>query len=638
MRIDLKKFLFVGLQVEKESFFQQAQKLGLIDFIDANLSPANIRQESSQIADAIKVLRGVPALEQLEIEDLRGAQKIAEKILTLKQEIDLCDEKIRVAQLDMSRIAIFGSFKIEDLEDLRDRGHRLIQFYCGKKGVRETLTEETALLYIDSDHGLDYFAGVHAAPQVYPGLVEMKIDRSLNALKQDLQEAQREKHRLEKRLHEMAVYSTYLHHAFYDELNHHELKRAEAKAESAMEGSLFAATGWVPEQKIESLKELAKDLAVHVEEVAPSEGEIAPTYLENENLGRMGEDLVGIYDTPSNTDNDPSLYVLFGFLLFFAIIVGDGGYGSVYLGLALYIRYKYPLLKGLKKRLLNLFTMLCVACIGWGLLTSSFFGVVLPPDNPLRKVSLVTFLAEKKVEYHAAKNDRTYQSWVKEYPQLSKASKGQELLFQGYTEKDGVRNYSLLAKMTDQILLEIALVIGVVHIMIGMIRYLPRNYPNIGWIVFLIGSLLYFPSYLQAPSFINYWWGVPLDRGGEIGLQLIAIGIPTAIGLSIFKNGLLGLTEIMNLIQVFADVLSYLRLYALGLSGSIVSATINDVAAMLPLLLAIVLMAIGHLVNMLLGIMGGVIHGLRLNFLEWYHYSFEGGGKKFKPLELKQIE
>ena len=131
---------------------------------------------------------------------------------------------------------------------------------------------------------------------------------------------------------------------------------------------------------------------------------------------------------------------------------------------------------------------------------------------------------------------------------------------------------------------------------------------------------------------------MPLDRGGGIGLQLIAVGIPSAFVLAIFKNGLLGLTEVMKLIQVFSDVLSYLRLYALGLSGSIVSATINDVAASLPFLLAIVLMAIGHLLNMALGIMGGVIHGLRLNFLEWYHYSFEGGGKRFRPLEIKQIE
>ena len=375
-----------------------------------------------------------------------------------------------------------------------------------------------------------------------------------------------------------------------------------------------------------------------MEEVAVEASDVPPTYLENKGTARIGEDLVGIYDTPSMTDKDPSLWVLFGFLLFFAIIVGDGGYGSVYLGLALYLRYKFPDLKGLKKRLLNLFTFLCIGCITWGVLTSSFFGLVLPPDNPLRKVSLVTRMAEAKVEYHEALHDQTFEKWTKEYPHLKEAKGGEELIMYGYTEKDGVRNYGLLSSLTDQILLEIALFIGVVHILVGLIRYLPRNYPNIGWILFLVGSWLYFPSYLQAPTFVNYWLHVPIQAAGSVGLQLIYVGIPLAVVLAVFKNGWIGLTEVMNLIQVFADVLSYLRLYALGLSGAIVSATINDVAAFLPFVFSVVLILIGHGINMLLGIMGGVIHGLRLNFLEWYHYSFEGGGKQFKPLEIKQLD
>jgi V/A-type H+-transporting ATPase subunit I len=637
MRVDVKKFLFIGIKEERGAFFEQAQRLGLIDFIDAPADASAHKLEPSRHADAIKILRGMPPEEQLEIADLSPAAQIADAILRYKKELDLIEEKIRVTRLEIGRIAVFGHFDLNEIQDLRERGRRIIQFYCGKKGVRERVSGQQYLIYIDSDHGLDYFAGIHSTQTSYDGLVDMKLDRTLDLLQQDLIAAHDEKQRLEKALHAMAVYSQYLHRAFYAELNHNELKRAEGKARPVLEGSLFAATGWAPANRIDSLRTLARDLAVHMEEVAPATNEMAPTCLENENLGRLGEDLVGIYDTPSNTDKDPSIFVLFSFLLFFSIIVGDGGYGSVYLGLALYIRHKYPLLKGAKKRLLNLFTLLCVGCIGWGLLSSSFFGIEVSPDNPIRKVSLVTFLAEKKAEYHAVEKDGTFQKWVKQYPTLHEAQEGQNLIFLGYTENNGVRNYGLLATLTDQILLELALVIGVIHILLGLVRYLPRNPPYIGWIIFLAGSLLYFPSYLQAPSFINYWWGLPLDRGGAIGLQLIAVGIPLAIVLAVIKKGVLGLTEAMNLIQVFGDVLSYLRLYALGLSGSIVSATINDVAALLPFLLAIALIAIGHLVNMLLGIMGGVIHGLRLNFLEWYHYSFEGGGKTFKPLEIKHL-
>ena len=74
--------------------------------------------------------------------------------------------------------------------------------------------------------------------------------------------------------------------------------------------------------------------------------------------------------------------------------------------------------------------------------------------------------------------------------------------------------------------------------------------------------------------------------------------------------------------------------FALALAGAIVSATINSMAGELPLFIAVILIVFAHVLNIILSIMGGVIHGLRLNFLEWYHYSFEGGGRKFTPLEL----
>lgn len=629
----------MGLEKDKADFFVQAQKIGVIDFIASSSKKLSGESESlQQLQEAIKILRGQPSIEQVDPESPSRAHAIAEEIIEKKHAIDAAEEELRTLTLELSRIEPFGKFSKDDLEQISTGGQRDLRFFCGKQGVAEELKECEDLLYIVSEHGLDYFFAIQQESHGYDGLIEMKFDRTYEELQKAIHDSQTVLRNSEIELKHLAKYNTFLHHALVEEINTSAREQALSKSEPSMEGALFAVMGWVPENKTLELQKIAENLDVHMEEVAIEAADSIPTYLENEKWSRVGEDLVHIYDTPSATDKDPSLWVLFGFLLFFSMIVGDGGYGSVYLGLALYLRYKYPEWKGLKKRVLNLFTLLCIGCIGWGVLTSSFFGIVLPPDNPVRKVSLVTFLAEKKAEYHLARQDKTYENWLKEYPPLKNRTKDESVIFQGYTEKDGIRNYGLLASLTDQILLELALIIGVFHILIGLIRYLPRNYPNFGWILFLLGSLLYFPSYLGAPSLFNYWLGVPLDRGGAVGLQLIALGIPTAVLLSIFKNGLLGLTEIMNLIQVFADVLSYLRLYALGLSGAIVSATINDVASLLPFLLAVILMVIGHMVNMLLGIMGGVIHGLRLNFLEWYHYAFEGGGKKFKPLEIKQID
>jgi V/A-type H+-transporting ATPase subunit I len=95
--------------------------------------------------------------------------------------------------------------------------------------------------------------------------------------------------------------------------------------------------------------------------------------------------------------------------------------------------------------------------------------------------------------------------------------------------------------------------------------------------------------------------------------------------------------ELLNVVQVFADVMSYLRLYALALGGVVMARTFNDRLGIdMNLFAGALVILIGHTINITLAIMGGVIHGLRLNFLEWYHYSFEGGGRLFNPLKIQR--
>ena len=190
----------------------------------------------------------------------------------------------------------------------------------------------------------------------------------------------------------------------------------------------------------------------------------------------------------------------------------------------------------------------------------------------------------------------------------------------------------------DQILFELALFIGSVHIILSLLRYVGRNWSAVGWILFIIGGYLYFPYMLKTASLLNYAFGVPGTEGAAWGLNLVYGGIGLATALALVQKKWGGLAEPMVVIQVFGDILSYLRLYALGLAGAIVAATINSMAAEAGLFFGFFILLLGHTVNIGLGIMSGVIHGLRLNFLEWYHYSFEGGGKLFTPLRLLQRE
>lgn len=623
MRIDVKKFVFMGLTEDKAAFFEKAQKLGIIQFKNLGKDIANA--EIQTYTDAIRALRAVPPLEQKE----GNAVEIANQVIQLKQSLGIVEEEIRITKLDIERIAIFGNFSLADISYIQTNGKLFVQFFCTKHGE----IDHPDLIFINSNHGIDYYISIASAPSSYPGLVELKIDRSLAEQKETLSELLVKRATLEKSMHQMAVYNHLLHQGLIEALNKAHLSKAETSATEPLD-NLFCATGFVPEDKIP----LLSDLGVFAAEIAVSPDDVVPTHLENENLSKIGEDVIGIYDTPSTQDKDPSLWVLLGFIVFFSIIIGDGGYGSVYLGLALFIRYKFPLLQGVKKRMLNLATYLSLGCMVWGILSSSFFGMNVNPENPVRSFSVVHYLASKKATYHKDLNTKVFETWVYKYPEITHETERSQILEKGYIETAGKKAYELLAGLTDEVLMEIALFIGVVHLIFGMLRYLKKNPGNIGWVVFLIGSYLYFPVFLDAPSLLNYVFHVPYALGGEIGLQMIFGGIAWAVAFSVFRNGLIGFTEIMTLIQVFADVLSYLRLYALGLSGSILSATINSMSSHMPFLLAAVLIIFGHIVNMLLGIMGGVIHGLRLNFLEWYHYSFEGGGRKFKPLKINELE
>ena len=171
-----------------------------------------------------------------------------------------------------------------------------------------------------------------------------------------------------------------------------------------------------------------------------------------------------------------------------------------------------------------------------------------------------------------------------------------------------------------------------IHIGISLLRYSRRNWAGFGWFAALIGGYLYFPGFLQGTSITHFLHIVTPQVAGVFGLQLLLFGVGLAVVLALVQKRLRGLGEITNAVQIFGDVLSYLRLYALALASSILAKTANEMGMDVGLFLGWLVILFGHGINIALGLMSAVIHGLRLNFIEWYHYSYEGGGKLFNPL------
>ncbi len=636
MRIDVKKILFIGFKGALQDFFAKSQEIGLVHFIDPRqLKAKEIPVEIQNLANSIKVIKELPVLEQEEPEKFSEAAGMTSKILQLKHDIEQLEEEKRMLKLEISRIQVFGNFSLDDIEYIKKNGGRVFQFFFGKKGMSEQEIPDE-VMFIASDHGLDYFIAVNKEPKMYSDLVEMKVEEELQTLRGRFVEVEKEIDRLEESLKPYSRYNDFLHHALTVKYNRYQLNTAKSYAEDHVSGQLFAVEGWVPVNKVCELEEYLEQTEVHMTEIALDEGEEPPTYLENEGYSRVGEDLVHIYDTPSNADKDPSLWVLVSFAVFFAMIINDGGYGLLFLAGALYYRYKKGKFNKAGTRFWKLLVILFSSCAIWGLFTNSFLGIEIAPDNFVRKFSVLNTLIEKKADYHYRVKDSVYKEWLKKYPEIASAKNSNEFLLGAKKVKNGNVTYEMVNKFSDSILMELALLVGIVHICLSFLRYLKRNWAGLGWIVAIVGSYFYFPTFLGAVTMMNYAFGLDPKELADSGLILIYAGLSGAVILGIAQNKLLGLLEITNVIQVLADILSYLRLYALGLAGAIIGQTVNDIAGSLMYLPAVLLIIIGHGLNMLLSIIGGVIHGLRLNFIEWYHWSFDGGGKLFTP--LKKLE
>lgn len=640
MITDIVKYFIMGTKDDLNRFFEQAQEQGFLEFI--SVSPkkqVEMPVTVQSLLTAIKILKKQPIREEYQGGgDLLLAMQISERIVELKDDLEKLYEEKRVLDAEIVRVAPFGDFSMDDIGYIEEKGHRVVQFFCMKTAKSHKTTMPEEIIYVGTEYDLDYFITFSKDPINIPGMIEMRIDSPLGELDNRLDFVEDAIERFETELKEHAGYIEFLHHFLLEELNKHNLVCAKKEVAYPLKNSLFVVEAWIPQNKIAHLYGLIDGMHIHAEQIQIEKDDKVPTCLENTGLGHVGEDIMKIYDVPATTDKDPSSWILWFFALFFAVIVGDGGYGLIFLALAFYLKKKFPQIRGSQKRMLRLFFLLSTACIAWGVLTSSYFGLKLAPTSFLTEISPLHYLVERKADYHLAVKDDVYQSWLAKFPQIGSAQTGDQMLLATAVVKKGTTTYQMIEEFIGNIILELTLIMGIVHITLAFLRYLKRNYAGLGWIAFMIGGYLFFPSMLNATTILEFMGLVTKPISAAFGLQCLYGGLGFALLAAVIQHRWKGLGEIANMIQVFADVLSYLRLYALSLAGSIMASTFNQEGAALGLAAGFIVILAGHGINMLLSFMGGVIHGLRLNFLEWYHYCFDGGGRLFKPLLKLKIK
>ena len=504
------------------------------------------------------------------------ARDLHRRIQTLRDERDFLRRRI----MDLGPWGDFTFPPLEDLEGLR------LWFYTVPHNEMEKV-ESTDLTWevVHRDNRFSYVVVVsEEEPEGMPVQRTHTGSKSLSELERRLEEVELELEDLQDERSSLTRWCYLLARSLYRLED--EAQLGEAVRQTHDEGPLFALQAWAPAERVAELQVYAGEMRLALEIETPGPVDTPPTMLRNQRALAGGQDLVTFYMTPSYWYADPSTLVFFSFALFFAMILGDVGYGSV-LGFALLLGWRRMGKSDLGRRLRILFTALISATIGYGILVGSYFGMTPAEGTPSGALKVLD-----------------------------------------------LNDYSTMMRLS--------ILIGVAHLVLANIVDVWRQRRStgalapIGWIAMLVGAI------------VLWLGGGPSDSVGKAGIfsmgaGAIAVILFTSVEEKIGKRlvkGALGLTRISG---AFGDVLSYLRLFALGLATSSLAMAFNGLADQVGsavrgfgILFALLILLIGHGLNFTLAIMSGFIHGLRLNFIEFFSWSISEEGYPFRAFARKE--
>lgn len=584
----LKKVALVGLSEEKAQTLDRLQALGVMHITPLTQPKVN-SQQSAELSDiaperlmvALRYLEGAPAKRKQVVTqrhfdiDLvtHQVERNHQKRLSLIERQDFLGKRIR----DLS---VWGNFRLAEERELYDQR---LWFYLVPNYKMHLLKElQLPWQVVHSDHRNSYLVVISESepvnhqmpvPRTHTGAVPLS---SLIAESEDIA-IELEAVEAEREALTRWIYLMQCSIAGIED----RADRLEVNQHALDAGEVFALSGWVSDTQLSKLQAFARDNALAIEISNPEEGELPPTLLENPEFFGGGEEIVHFFQVPGYQSWDPSRLVFVSFAAFFALIMSDAGYALLLAAITL-MAWKPLSVTASKKRMRVMLLVLSASSLIWGVLVGSYFG---------------------------------------------------------YTPQQGFFDRLHLFDLNDfDSMMKLSIFIGASHLIMANLmmawvrRHDQRHRAALGWAllvtVALFGWLYSFSPFLIVLSV----------------MALLLILLFSSIESTPLKRGMGGLYALTNITKAFGDVLSYLRLFALGLASASLAVTFNklamDVSAALPgigFFLAGLILLIGHGLNFVLTVVSGVIHGLRLNLIEFYNWSLADEGYPFQPFAKREV-
>ena len=613
----MKKLTFLIHSGEYEGFLEHLRSLGVVHVVlkqQGAVQDQALQEDINLLArykGALKVLepllnQQIDAAPDSPVKDyvFDTPQKVLERFDILEAEKLVQEQTLQVLERDRAQLLPWGDFEPSALERLAGVGYKIRLYTCPLRAFQEEWVSRYGVVEIERDKQKINFATV-THTDVVPDIDAEQVNLpaiSLSAVEKDIVKTKAIIEANPLKLAQLAAVGVpVLKDGIRDLENRIDFSNVRLTGEHLAADSLVLLEGWAPAQDVDEISRQMNVKGVFFDVDDPQPGDDIPIKLKNNRFARLFEPLTEMYSLPNYTELDPTAAFAPFFMLFFGLCMGDGGYGLIIFLACTLAKKKLPALRGF----MALGQLLGISTIIVGLLTGMVFGISL---------------------------DTVAWPWLA-----------------GVKDKFITdNNYSVMGYSP---MMAVAICVGVIQILFGMgfkivritvqlgIKY---ALSEIGWLVVLLDMIVLLALNLSGADVSPIVSYIIYGIAGACGVLILFFNTP---GKNPFINLGSGLWGTYNMLSgLLGDVLSYIRLFALGLAGGILGGVFNQLAfqagGALPVwigwLPTAFILLFGHGLNLFLCIISALVHPIRLTFVEFFkNAGFEGGGKAYKPFSKK---
>ncbi|MDR2680012.1 MAG: ATPase [Tannerella sp.] len=608
MIVKMNKYAFAVYHKEYDAFLECLRSTGVVHVKQTKPAAdhpviAKLTAENKRVTAQLEYLNELLKAEKENKAAAPAAAKeplsVGESEKILAQVEDIRDKlgKIKTSLLsqekDLDSLSVWGDFEYDTLEKLREAGYAVTFFTCPESHYDEAWENDCNAYIINKTQAVVYFITVTPSGAT----LSIDADRAKLPLKDfkhitaEIKAGEKQAAELEDKLLNIARNDGDSLNSLRKNIeNEAAWNNVLLQTDSQAGDKLMLLEGWIPDDRTAEMEQTLAAAGYYFLKTEITDEDNIPIKLKNNRLTRLFEPVTKLYSLPNYREFDPTPLFAPFFMLFFGMCLCDGGYGLLLILIPWYFKRK---MSDDMKPILSLLQCFGVATLAVGIVTGSFFSV-----------SIV---------------DIEYISSLKKY----------------FISSDN--------------LMTISLVIGFFHVIFGKLvaaskiriqQGLKYSLSAYAWI-FLI---LAFACVMVLPmADVHLSKIVEQVLYGIIILSALVALLYNTPGKNVFLNFGSGLWATYNTVAgIVGDVLSYIRLYAIGLTGGLLGGVFNSIAIdmtasmnpfvrWLPMLLVLL---VGHALNIALSMIGSLVHPLRLIYVEYYKNSeFEGGGNDYKPFK-----